>query len=184
MTYQEWKGKYVDKSGESGIIKARDVKRVTINSIEKPIEQPIEQRQTGKGNPNAILTFGIELNNRQRELLSHLPEYDSRISIEKSSVNMSDLSALTAYTGDEFAMFTKGQNRLIIRGGVDNVNIDAKAAESLAKEGYRWSGHTHPGDSFNCIFPSDGDKLVLKQFKQNTSVIYNSKGQFSTFGKE
>lgn len=44
-----------------------------ISSIEKPIEQPIEQRNTGKGNANAVLMFGIELNNRQKQLLEQLP---------------------------------------------------------------------------------------------------------------
>lgn len=72
------------------------------------MDSPIEQKHTGKGNPNAILIFGIKLNNRQQELLDALPEFDSRITVPKSSVNMSDLSAMTAKTGDEFAMFTKG----------------------------------------------------------------------------
>ena len=37
------------------------VENIMINSIEKPIELPIEQKHTGKGNPNAVLTFGISL---------------------------------------------------------------------------------------------------------------------------
>ena len=97
---------------------------------------------------------------------------------------MSDLSALTAYTGDEFAMFTKGNERLIIRGNSDMVNIDIDEAKKLANEGYKWSGHTHPGINFNCLFSSDGDRIILKQFKQNKSVIYNSKGQYLTFENE
>ena len=32
----------------------------------RSIDMPIEQRNTGKGNPNAVLTFGVELNNRQK----------------------------------------------------------------------------------------------------------------------
>ena len=43
---------------------------MSISSIEKPIEFPIEQRNTGKGNPNAILTFDVELNNRQKSFLN------------------------------------------------------------------------------------------------------------------
>lgn len=148
------------------------------------IEQPIEQRNTGKGNPNAVLMFGVELNNRQKELLSKLPEFDSKVIVEKSSVNMSDLSALTAFTGEEFAMFTKGQERLIIRGNSFMVNISVESAQKLDEMGYRWSGHTHPGNDMLCLFPSDGDKEVLEVFKQTTSVIYNSKGQYATFEKE
>ena len=150
----------------------------------RSIDMPIEQRNTGKGNPNAVLTFGVELNNRQKELLGKLPGYDSRIIVEKDSVNMTDLSALTAYTGDEFAMFTKGNERLIIRGSQTSVNIDTYQAKALAGEGYRWSGHTHPGNDTFCLLPSHGDKEILRVFKQSTSSIYNSKGQFATFGKE
>ena len=97
---------------------------------------------------------------------------------------MSDLSALTAYTGDEFAMFTKGNERLIIRGSQNSVNIDTYQAKALAGEGYRWSGHTHPGTNLNCMISSPGDHAVLNCFPQSISVIYNSKGQFRTFEKE
>lgn len=95
------------------------------------IEQPIEQQHTGKGNPNAILTFDMSLNNRQQKLLDSLPGYDSRAVVPKESVNMSDLSALTAKTGDEFAMFTKGGERLIIRGNSSKVNIGLDEAKNF-----------------------------------------------------
>ena len=172
-------GKTVDKAENSGIIKtgSGDV-------IISAIEQPIEQQHTGKGNPNAILTFDTSLNNRQQKLLDNLPEFDSRVTVQKKSVNMSDLSALTAKTGDEFAMFTKGSERLIIRGNSTKVNINLDEAETLSEKGYRWSGHTHPGIDSNCLISSYGDKSILKAFKQETSVIYNSKGKFSTFRKE
>jgi hypothetical protein len=172
-------GNGVDKSEKSDIIKIEKVKRMTINSI----EMPIEQKHTGKGNPNAVLTFGVELNNRQKNLLEQLADFDSRIIVDKSNVNMADLSALTAHTGHEFALFTKGNKRLIIRGNVSMVNLDTEQAAELAKQGYRWSGHTHPGLDFLCMQPSDGDYAVLNCFNQSNSVIYNSKGDFRTFEK-
>lgn len=161
----------------SGKIKTEGVKPMTISSI----DSPIEQRHNGKGNPNAINIFGAELNNRQKLLLEKLPEFDSRTIVPKDSVNMADLAALTAETGNEFAMFTKRSDRLIIRGNEKMVNIDVDAAEQLAKEGYRWSGHTHPGMDFIAMQPSDGDYAILDCFKQESSVIYNSKGDFRTF---
>lgn len=147
------------------------------------IEQPIEQQHTGKGNPNAILTFDVDLNNRQKELLEGLPEYDSRIIVPKESVNMSDLSALTAKTGDEFAMFTRGNERMVIRGNSIMVNTGINEAKQFAEQGYKWSGHTHPGFDFLCMQPSDGDYEILDCFNQKISVIYNSKGDFRTFEK-
>lgn len=172
--------KPVEKSGGSGIIEAKKVSKMSISSI----DMPIEQRHTGKGNPNAVLTFGIELNNRQKQLLEALTEFDSRITVPKKSVSMTDLSALTAYTGDEFALFTKGKDRLVIRGNTVSINVDVETAKQMAEQGYRWSGHTHPGVDFNCLFSSDGDRTILKQFRQRTSVIYNSKGQYLTFALE
>lgn len=162
---------------ESSIIGSRG-DRMTISSS---IESPIEQKHSGKGNPNAILHYGAELNNRQRKLLDKLPEYDSRVIVNRDDVNMSDLAVLTAYTGDEFAMFTKGSDRLVIRGNERKCEIDYEDALELAKQGYRWSGHTHNGDTFLSMQPSDGDYSVLKAFNQEFSVIYNSKGDFRTF---
>lgn len=162
--------------GNGGIINSGSDK-VTISSI----DSPIEQKHTGKGNPNAIVHFDVELNNRQQELLNALPEYDSRHTVPKNAVNMTDLSALTAKTGDEFAMFTKGGERLVIRGAYNKVNITIEEAKSLAAQGYRWSGHTHPGNNMFCLTASDGDYDILRAFEQETSVIYNSKGQYKTF---
>lgn len=45
---------------------------------------PIEQRNTGKGNPNAILTYGVSLNNRQKELLKSLNDFDSMVKFLKN----------------------------------------------------------------------------------------------------
>ena len=155
-----------------------------INAIEKPIENPIEQRNTGKGNPNAILHYDVELNNRQKKILNRLPQYDSRAIVSKKSVSMTDLAALTAKTGDEFAMFTKGESRLIIRGNSVKVNINTEQAKELAEQGYKWSGHTHPRVDFFCLEASDGDLEIFQCFSQNSIVIYNSKGQYRKFEKE
>jgi len=97
---------------------------------------------------------------------------------------MRDLSALTAHTNVEFAMFTKGNERLIIRGDVQSVNVGLEKAKELAREGYRWSGHTHPGISQEAALPSGDDRMILKVFGQNNSVSYNSVGKFYVFGKD
>lgn len=80
-------------------------------------------------------------------------------------------------------MFTKGKDRLIIRGNSLMVNLDIEQAKKLAAHGYRWSGHTHPGIDIKVMMPSTGDKEILKCFSQNSSVIYDSKGIFRTFEK-
>lgn len=169
------KNKSVAKYQKDGIIESGNGgSAVTINSI----DSPIEQRHTGKGNPNAILHFDIELNNRQQMLLDALPEYNSRATVSKGDVSMTDLSALTAKTGDEFAMFTKEGTRLIVRGNGFMVEITPEEANALGKDGYVWSGHTHPGTDMNVLQPSSGDYAILNQFQQENSAIYNSVGAY------
>ena len=177
---QTYSGKSLTSSGGGGIIKVQGGKNMHINSI----DSPIEQRNTAKGNPNAILQIGRPLNNRQQKILDTLSEYDSRIVVKKKNVNMKDLSAMTAITGDEFAMFTKGSDRLIIHGNATQVNIDVKQAMELSKQGYKWSGHTHPGIGWNCLQASEGDVEILKCFKQKVAYIYNSQGLYLEFEKE
>ena len=188
MTYNEWKAKYVD--GDPGLQSEADGDILRerggggrISGINN-IDSPIEQRNTGKGNPNAILHFGRPLNNRQQSLLDRLPDYDDRVTVPKSSVSMSDLAALTAETGVEFAMFTQQSDRLIIRGNEKHVNISPEKARELNAEGWRWSGHTHPGITDLGLTASDGDHAILNEFTQTRSVIYDARGRFQQFIKD
>ena len=171
------------KSQNGGIMRLRG-DPVTISSIEKPVEKPIEQRNSSRGKPSAIMHFDVELNTRQKAILEKLPEYDSREVFAKNDVNMSDLSVLTAKTGDEFALFTREGKRLVIRGNSSKVNIGKEEAIELNRHGYIWSGHTHPGADKNCLLASDGDMLILSCFDQQRSVIYNSVGDYRDFWKE
>jgi len=173
----------IGNEASSSITIADESNMINNPIIDSPIDQPIDQRNTGKGNPNAILHSGRPLNNRQQKLLNMLAGYDSKTTVNKKDANMKDLSALTAATGDEFSMFTKCQEKLIIRGNSNSVNVNKKTAYQLNKQGYRWSGHTHPGYTDLCLWASDGDKLILKQFKQKMSAIYNSKGNHLLFNK-
>ena len=166
----------VAKSRKYGIMKSGS-DSVYIESI----DSPIEQRHTGKGNPNAVLHFDVSLNNRQQKILDALPEYNSRTIVKKGEINMSDLAALTAKTGDEFALFTKAGERLVVRGNSYMVEITPDEAYNMGKQGYTWSGHTHPGLDFNCLQPSDGDYAILNRFNQNSSAIYNSTGNYIIF---
>lgn len=156
----------VDKTKNSGIIN---------------IQSSINSRNAYRGRPTAIYTLDVELNKRQKEILNLLPNYDSHLTLKKEDISMSDLSALTAKTGMEFAMFTRGSERLIIRGAYNHVNVDLKKAKEFADLGYKFSGHTHPGGDYNCLIASGSDYEILKIFNQKKSVTYNSKAQFMTY---
>lgn len=144
----------------------------------------IEARNNIKGKARAIVQFDVKINQRQQRLLDNIQNYDDSYSTLKKNISMYDLSALTAYTNVEFALFTYRNKRLIIRGNEYSVNVDQRLALKLKREGYKWSGHTHPGIDRFVLMPSDGDKDILKIFQQEYSVIYNSVGQFYVFGKE
>lgn len=183
---------YYDKDGKRVITKKGENARYTNeNKYDNIISNralhisadKIESRNTIDGNANAISILGAGLNERQKRLLERLPKFDSRTTARKKDVKMSDLAALTAYTGVEFAMFTRRGERLIIRGDQYGVNVNKEYAEELRDMGYKWSGHTHPGIDFSFCNPSPGDKEVLSGFKQERSVIYNSNGQYEVFSQ-
>ena len=124
----------------------------------------------------------VGLTARQQALLHRLPGYDSRVTVKKSDVSMKDLSALTAKVGVEFAMFTRKNERLIVRGDAVHVNITPDDATALNAQGYRFSGHTHAELHGGWeLSPSDGDREILSRFDQDESVVYNSMGRYKTF---
>lgn len=146
------------------------------------VHSPIEQRSTGKGNPNAMLHFNRPLNNRQQRLMEKLPSFDSRTTVRRNEVSLRDLSAMTAKTGDEYALFTRRGKRMIVRGNDHMTNIGIEEARQMAAAGWRWSGHTHPGTDVNVTTASPGDYAVLEAFEQTQSVILDALGRYSTFG--
>lgn len=128
--------------------------------------------------PAEIYHGYAELSARQSRLLERLPRQASSIQILKSDINAADLAALTAKTGDEFAMFTLGSRRIIIRGNNNGVNIK-KWLPQLQSEGWTWSAHTHPGIRDTVLNASGipGDRQVLKLLNQERSLILNSGGR-------
>ena len=169
-----------------GLDKTKDFKDFKEKYIDaaKKIYSPINARNTGRGKPQGIAMFGTGLNTRQKNLLGQLDKYDASTTVDKNDVNMADLCALTAETGDEFAMFTRGSKRMIIRGDKKSVNVTVDKAKEMAQNGYRWSGHTHPGYDYNVLTASEGDYNVLKAFGQKEGTIYNSLGQYMIFSLE
>ena len=131
------------------------------------------------GHPVDVVFSAKELSQRQQNILGKLPGYGSQVIVDKRDVSMIDLSALTAKTGDEFAMFTRGGKRLIVRGDYRSVPISVESAAVLHNEGYRWSGHTHVGLADTSLIASNGDKRILKEFEQSKSALYNAAGKYT-----
>lgn len=129
------------------------------------------------------MIFNAPLTKQQQNALLKLQNYGDYIIINKKELGMRDLSVLTLVTGDEFAMFTRGKTRMIMRGDKIRVPISPNDAAELKKQGYKFSGHTHRGDSPFYLVASSGDKQVLEAFEQEHSVIYNAVGQYAVFNR-
>jgi hypothetical protein len=123
-----------------------------------------------------------DLSVRQAKLLENISRPDSIKLLHKSDVSVSDLAALTAKTGDEFAMFTLGSRRMILRG--DRTGIDlGDFVPKLKSENWTWSAHTHPGTRDITLNASGipGDRQVLQALEQERSLILNSAGRRNVF---
>jgi len=143
---------------------------------ENTVSSPIEQG--ARGRPSAVsMMADVGLSVRQQTLLNGLSGTGVEIIVKRDSVSMTDLAALSAATGDEFAMFTKKGDRLVVRGDERRVYIDKSRAVALNAEGYRFSGHTTLLHNGMELEPSGGDYEILGYFDQEYSAIYNIKGQ-------
>jgi len=131
-----------------------------------------------EGDPSGVYSGYAELNARQRELLERLPDDGSWLALRKGGVCMEDLSAMTAQTGVEFALFEKNGVQLLARGNERRIDVSDRV-EKMSRLGYEWTGHTHTGLN---LMHSHGDLEVLSCFNQKESFVYNAKGECQSFG--
>ncbi|WP_395689816.1 LysM peptidoglycan-binding domain-containing protein [Caenimonas koreensis] len=126
------------------------------------------------------IAAGVEqLSSRQATVLAQLEGNGARAVIPKRGFGQNDLAALSAATGDEFAMFTAGGRRLVVRGSSNGIPIGTLdgTAQELAK-GWRWSSHVHPD---GVLRSSMGDRTVLSVFRNQRSAILDPFGGRSLF---
>ncbi|WP_224365459.1 RHS repeat-associated core domain-containing protein [Hyalangium versicolor] len=126
-----------------------------------------------------------KLTARQAKLLAQISSPGESVLVRKSDVNLTDLSALTNYSKAEFGMFTLGGRRMVFRGTPGNLGISSEKIHELALDGWRFSGHTHPGVTNTVLNASPDDRNVLRLFNemgtQKRSAILNSQGKLRTF---
>ncbi|EGT0652707.1 TPA: type VI secretion system tube protein Hcp [Citrobacter freundii] len=155
---------------------ASEVEKLGQVKVRKPLSVPdsidATTIATTRQNYRAIAAGVENLSVTQTKTLTQLPKVGSRIIVTKD-FGQNDLAALSAATGDEFAMFTTGGRRLIIRGNATGVPIGAVEAEELAAKGWRWSSHVHPDGTLRS---SLGDRAILKIFRDHN---LNSKSSIS-----
>ena len=127
------------------------------------------------GRPSAVAS-GAKLNKRQVSLLSSLQKGGDYVIVNKKAVGMRDLAALSAHEEVEFALLTRKNKRMVIRGNLTNVSaINERTVSRYRDNGWKWSGHTHVRGG---LVPSDGDLKILKMFNQKQSAIYDAMGRY------
>jgi hypothetical protein len=163
----------------------RNTSDIAKSGILKLYDLRAARQPTISASTPAEIAWGTgKLSSRQTTLLNSLPKLSSQITLYKSDINVMDLSALTAYTGDEFAMFTRGSQRLIIRGHSSGVNLSKEKLKSLKEQGFKFSAHTHPTNntlSRYILDASGGDRLTLTILEQERSLILDSLGRRNIF---
>lgn len=142
------------------------------------------QRNQATGRASAIRLMDADLNKRQKKVLEQLNKPGDSFVSTKSQIKTKDIAALTAKENVEFALFTKGNKRMIVRGTQFETPVGEQRLRQLAEDGWKFSAHTHPGVGDISMIASDGDIKVLYLFKQGQSVIYNSAGEYKQFFRD
>ena len=127
-----------------------------------------------------LRTHRAELKGRQAEILKLVPDRDGVATLRKKQVRVKDLAALTAHTGDEFALFTKGRRAIIYHGSPNGCTITGKTSDQIITERWEWVAHSHP--TTTQLYPSREDINALKRFTwQKDSSIIDLNGSTITF---
>lgn len=112
-------------------------------------------------------------------LLQQVRRTGDTVILPRGELPLTLLERLTAATGNEFALFTRHNERMLIRGTSDSVPISTTSAPNIALQGWKWTAHSHPmrvGEPSTVVLPSAGDIAVLRSMKQSHSIILTSTG--------
>ncbi len=127
----------------------------------------------------------VILKPHQTELLNNLSESGSVYTVTKTSSTalptIEDISALTQKTGEEFSVFSKGDQSIIVRGDANGVDISPELLSKLQSEGWNWDFHSQPGYLAENAAASQADQELLKKLGQTESKIINSHGDVTEF---
>ena len=122
----------------------------------------------------------VNLKARQEAIYQKIPNRNDAEIFRKKQVNIKDLAALTAYTGDEFALFYKGKRAIVVHGSPSNCNVYGETYDTIIREKWVWIAHSHPTTTKLKPSPSDVDSLKLFTWQKESSII-DLKGKIINF---
>jgi len=157
----------------------RSVSQKAVHSAKRTIDVRTKNAQY-KEYLAALKSGTVELKQHQQRILDKLPSQGAFIKVKKKDVSLDDLAALSAKSKCEFALFTKGKNSIVLRGGYSSCNIGKTLQEEVIDNKWEWVGHSHP--TVTRISASKEDVLALKHFTwQKNSSIIDLRGNVITF---
>lgn len=122
----------------------------------------------------------VSLKKHQENILNRFSNGSIFVEMKKRDVKLDDLAALTATTGTEFALFTKGKNVILLKGSYSSCTIPASLLQRLTEEQWIFTGHSHP--TTTKIMASGADRNVLKRFTwQKKSYIIDLNGNIEYY---
>ncbi|MCR5167877.1 MAG: hypothetical protein K6C13_11810 [Oscillospiraceae bacterium] len=150
----------------------------------------IETRNTNAVGKPGLISFNAlgkgKLSGTQKRILERLKQENPAYFNKKKdniSIDMKDMSCLTAYSGVEYSLFSRQDGYYIFRGNEGAIHISDDWFLKLFNGKYKWTGHTHPGQGIQSLVPSGADYDTLERFNQESSLIYNSVGSRYKFGR-
>lgn len=129
----------------------------------------------------ANLSYGnVTLRKKQKKALSKIPKPGDWSHYRNKEITTEDLAALTAYTGDEFALFSGKNGKIVIHGNSIKWNIPQDAWREISETKMIWESHSHP--TINFLRESAEDIETLRLFTwQKKSCIIDLKGNVKEF---
>lgn len=113
----------------------------------------------------------ITLRKKQKEVLKKVPKAGDWNYFRNKEVDIKDLAALTAATGDEFALFAGKNGKIVIHGNSMKWNIPEEAWNEIKNNQMIWIAHSHPTITKLRESPEDIETLKLFTWQKKSSII-------------
>ena len=102
----------------------------------------------------------VDLPRKLSSINSKLVKSGDSIIVGRKDVNLQDMRVLSAFNDVEFALLTRGKQRMLVRGAEKHVELPLPGYE-LGRKGWRWSGHSHPRGANQ----NTADRSLLSAFR-------------------
>ncbi len=113
----------------------------------------------------------ISLRKKQKEVLSKIPKAGNWGYFRNKEIDTEDLAALTAATGDEFALFKGDNGKIVIHGSSIKWNIPKDAWDEIERGHMIWVSHSHPTMTNLTESPEDIDTLKMFTWQKKSTII-------------